>query len=46
MVKLWKYIIEWIEVLDKAYQVADKKREHTFVEMLKETAAKINREVI
>lgn len=40
MLKLWKSVIEWIEVLDEAYKIAEKKRELTYVEMFKKIAAK------
>ncbi|MFE4709007.1 hypothetical protein [Peribacillus simplex] len=40
MLKLWKSVIESLEVLDKAYHIAEKKRELSYVEMFKKIAAK------
>ncbi|WP_281274985.1 hypothetical protein [Brevibacillus fluminis] len=40
MLKLLKSVIESLEVLDKAYQAGERKRELTFAEMFKKVAAK------
>ncbi|MEK4029977.1 MULTISPECIES: hypothetical protein [Bacillaceae] len=40
MLKLWKSVIESLEMLDKAYQAGERNRELTFVEMFKTIASK------